>query len=325
MAQPLRVAEFPLPCHPIRQWQAPQPATHTGNKVNSLSGSFISRLYKKVSIYRLPFNELKIYDVLLDAITEIKDTSHIRTDHHKDLYLVTLLEGEATVEQDDQTFSLKPGHLAIMVGGRPYKLTYHQPARRLSLRIPESLFCERFIGRKSDDITAQLLNNGGLLPVVVNVFKTLVADHQSLSETDQYTLTNTLLELSGSLTRASLNQDVEQRNHRQDILIRRLLNYMEQHFSDCELTPEKVAAANGISTRYLHRLFQQSDMAVSRWIWDRRLKATREDLLDPAKTQLGISEIAFARGFNDPAHFSRSFKEKFGLAPSKLRLKAQRS
>ena len=32
-----------------------------------------------------------------------------------------------------------------------------------------------------------------------------------------------------------------------------------------------------------------------------------------------VSEIAFRRGFNDPAHFSRAFKNRFDVSPSKLR------
>jgi AraC-like DNA-binding protein len=91
---------------------------------------------------------------------------------------------------------------------------------------------------------------------------------------------------------------------------------------DCDITPESIAQANGISMRYLHSLFQQSGMTVCKWIWERRLKATREDLLDPTMEKSRVSEIAFRRGFNDPAHFSRAFKERFGLSPSQLRSKA---
>ena len=88
---------------------------------------------------------------------------------------------------------------------------------------------------------------------------------------------------------------------------------------DCELTPEKISQANNISIRYLHSLFQQAGMTVSKWIWERRLKATREDVLDPNMSHMRISEIAYRRGFNDPAHFSRAFKSRFDISPSKLR------
>ena len=71
--------------------------------------------------------------------------------------------------------------------------------------------------------------------------------------------------------------------------------------------------------RYLHSLFHQSGISVSRWLWERRLKAAREDLLDPNMNHMRISEIAFRRGFNDPAHFSRTFRNRFDVSPSGLR------
>jgi AraC-like DNA-binding protein len=32
-----------------------------------------------------------------------------------------------------------------------------------------------------------------------------------------------------------------------------------------------------------------------------------------------ISDIAYGKGFNDSAHFSRAFRGKFGISPSALR------
>ncbi len=75
--------------------------------------------------------------------------------------------------------------------------------------------------------------------------------------------------------------------------------------------------------RYLHSLFQQAGLTVSKWIWGRRLKATREDLLDASMAHMRVSEISYPRGFNDPAHFSRAFKSRFDISPSKLRQVAQ--
>ena len=88
---------------------------------------------------------------------------------------------------------------------------------------------------------------------------------------------------------------------------------------DCELVPEKIAQANGISIRYLHSLFHQAGISVSRSLWEHRLKATREDLLDPNMNHMRVSEIAFRRGFNDPSHFSRAFKGRFDISPIGLR------
>jgi acetamidase/formamidase len=42
-------------------------------------------------------------------------------------------------------------------------------------------------------------------------------------------------------------------------------------------------------------------------------------MINPVYAQLSISEISFRWGFNDAAHFSRAFREHFGVAPRSLR------
>lgn len=273
-------------------------------------------------VKKLPLAELRVFDIAIEAITIHRREEDIRQDDNHDFYLSTLVEGEAIVSQGENQFTVNPGDLIIMSGGQAYSAEYTQPSRRLIVQIPNHIFFERILGRREREVNAQLLNNNGLVPIVTNLFKSLALQTEQLSETDQYTLAESFLELAGAVIRASVTVDKSRPKDSQAALIRRILTYMDQNYADCDLTPEKVAEANGISMRYLHRIFQQSGMAVSKWIWERRLKATREDLLDPAKEKMRISEIAFARGFNDPAHFSRSFRDRFGISPSKLRAKA---
>jgi AraC-like DNA-binding protein len=151
------------------------------------------------------------------------------------------------------------------------------------------------------------------------MLKSLASEAETLGPKDQYTVAEALLELTTAILRADVDHDYELQHARQSALFRRILEFMESNYMDCELTPEKVADANGISVRYLHSLFNQAGITVSKWIWERRLKATREDLIDPNMAHMRVSEIAFRRGFNDPAHFSRAFKARFDISPSKLR------
>jgi AraC-like DNA-binding protein len=271
----------------------------------------------------LPLDGVKVYDLHIeDAITISKEKEDICESAENHVFLTTLVTGGAKVVTADQEYDLHVGDLAIVEGKDPYKISYQEPSQRIALRIPLALYQERIVSRNDGEFKSCILPNTGLVPVVVNLFKSLAFETDKLNETDRFTLTNTLLELMGSVIRSTTHKKGTIQHRNQAKLMCRILAFMDENYSDCELTPEKVAKANGISMRYLHRLFQQSGMGVSKWIWDRRLKACREDLLDPAKAAMRISEIAFARGFNDPAHFSRSFRDKFGISPSDLRRKA---
>ncbi|MBE0661082.1 MAG: response regulator [Bacteroidales bacterium] len=78
----------------------------------------------------------------------------------------------------------------------------------------------------------------------------------------------------------------------------------EVHLSESQLY-RKLKAISGKSTAIFIRTI--------------RLKKAKE-LLET--TNLSVSEIAYEVGFNDPAWFSRVFKEEFGLSPTEAKLKS---
>jgi len=271
-----------------------------------------------INVKKLPLGKLSLYDISAETGIIDDGTLYQNDKDSSGIFLLTLIEGNADIIQNDTEFLLVPGELAILNQAEAYAISFNEPGRHILLQIPEDLFCERLTERC---IEVRKLDNTGLVPAIANLLKSLAVQVNNMSETDQYTLTNTLLELTWASIRAASTQPKNHQHDSQLKLLHRILDYMEQHYADCELTPKSVALANGISMRYLHRLFQQSGMAVSKWIWERRLKATREDIIDPNKVSMRISEIAFFHGFNDPAHFSRSFRERFNISPSKLRIK----
>ena len=273
-------------------------------------------------IKKMPLAELRIYDIAIDAITIERRPEDIAQDSIDDYFLTILTEGSANITQGENSFHLEPGELAVLWGGAPYSTTYPEHSHRLILQLPKHIFFERILGREDPDFQPGKFESSGLTPIVIDLFKSLAIESSNLTEIEQHTLAASFLDLAGAVIRSAVKPSEEQQASNQPALMRRILSHMDEHYTDCELTPERVAKANGISMRYLHRLFQQSGTTVCKWIWERRLKATREDLLNPSMSKMRISEIAFRRGFNDPAHFSRSFRERFGISPSKLRSKA---
>ena len=69
--------------------------------------------------------------------------------------------------------------------------------------------------------------------------------------------------------------------------------------------------------RTLQQLFSDAGTTVSSWIRERRLKACYR-ALSSADLSETVTEVAFRWGFNDAAHFSRRFKEAFGVTPSSV-------
>jgi AraC-like DNA-binding protein len=78
-----------------------------------------------------------------------------------------------------------------------------------------------------------------------------------------------------------------------------------------------IAAAHGISIRTLHLVFAGSGMTVSHRIRDRRLRVCSRELARAGNHQT-VTDVAFRCGFNDTAHFSRTFEQAFGVMPSSV-------
>lgn len=266
---------------------------------------------------------LTIHSIESDPITVSRLPEDILADRVFDVLLHVQLEGSAEITQDEKTFVLREKALAIVPGGIPYSVNYPEKGSKIILRIPYRVFHERVLGREVRDFGATVFGNDGLVPIVISLLKSLtLEDDSSLSDIEQFTLAESFLSLIGSVIRSRTKTGVKENKKSQGARLCRILSYLEENFSDHQLTPSRIADANFVSVRHLHGLFQQCGTTVSKWIWDRRLKAGREDLLDTLKASMTICEIAYSRGFNDSAHFSRAFKDRFGLSPGKLRAKA---
>lgn len=93
---------------------------------------------------------------------------------------------------------------------------------------------------------------------------------------------------------------------------------IERNLADSAFSIEHVARAERISARAIQKLFQREGTTFSRFLLERRLEQAKVQLLlDTAVTSIG--EIAFGLGFNDLTHFSRTFRKRYGVAPSALR------
>lgn len=269
---------------------------------------------------------LAIHRIESDPVTVSRLPNDILADRVFDVLLHVQLEGTAEITQDGKSFILEKNALAIVPGGVPYSVNYPERGCKIILRIPYRVFHERMLGREVNDFGAEVFDSDGLVPIIVSLLKSLTLEEKSrLTDFDQFTLAESLLSLIGSVIRSRRQSDTTQNEKNHGTRLCRILSYIEENFSDYQLTPTRIAEANFISVRHLHGLFQQSGTTVSKWVWNRRLKAGREDLLDSSKASMTICEIAYSRGFNDSAHFSRAFKARYGIAPGQFRTRAASS
>ena len=98
-----------------------------------------------------------------------------------------------------------------------------------------------------------------------------------------------------------------------------VIRYIEDRLSDPALTVESVANGVHVSPRYLRAIFAGSEENLSTYIRRRRLEECARKMRDPAWRGHTMMKIALSYGFNSAAHFSRSFREQFGVSPREHR------
>lgn len=97
-------------------------------------------------------------------------------------------------------------------------------------------------------------------------------------------------------------------------LVNRIVNYIHENLSET-ITLNQLADRFGLSKSYILRLFRQTfNTTVTVYINNVKLDNAAQLLLTSKKN---INEISEFLGFSDSAYFSRLFKRRFGVCPSK--------
>ena len=99
----------------------------------------------------------------------------------------------------------------------------------------------------------------------------------------------------------------------------RIATAIDARLGESSLTSAEIARQEGMSARYLQRLFELRHETFSEYLRQQRLERARADLAEPNHAHESVATIARRWGFRDQAHFSRIFSAAFGLAPRDAR------
>lgn len=92
------------------------------------------------------------------------------------------------------------------------------------------------------------------------------------------------------------------------------LNFIDEHYSDPELSAQMVADELGISSGHLSHLFRkETEYTMTNYILDRRMRAAKRLLKDYTHKVYEVAELV---GYRDITYFSATFKRFTGVTPS---------
>lgn len=252
-----------------------------------------------------------------DALHYERVPQHISHSHDEE-YLITIpRRGPVEFSQFGREVRCDPGGFIIERGDEPYRFLYADRNDLFVLKANKQTLADRL--RQPDRFCAKPFSvTSGVGKLFATMAQQAAAEADSAADNAVEVLGRHLIELlalaleeTGDASSSRLSTAVREAH------IRRVESYVRHNLTDPRLSPERIAAACGISKRYLHELYRGRDVTVSRFIRDERLDAARTQLA--VAPQQPISDIAYRFGFADQAQFSRLFRGRFGLPPSAYR------
>jgi AraC family transcriptional regulator, positive regulator of tynA and feaB len=232
-----------------------------------------------------------------------------------DQYFVVFHVGGKTelMNHNDRAVGLAAGNVVLLDGARPMTSVADQNNdtwRNISINLPRrELVChlgfdpKGGLCRPSATPAARLL-----LDLIRNSGREL-----EFSPGDFY-MKLVIYDLVGALFAPSEPGPVSRQT---DKLFARISDLVRENFADPDFGPVQVAAKAGISLRYLHKLFTDRGLTCREFIYSCRLDYAANLLRRRASlvTDQPLSDIGYACGFSDYAHFSRRFRHRYGQSP----------
>jgi AraC-like DNA-binding protein len=230
-------------------------------------------------------------------------------------YKFTVMEhGSGVFVQDGREAVLNEGDMTIYATDLPYTLLFERDVRVSVLMFPKDML--RLPTPLMQNVTGTRISGSTGIGSVVRPFvSALAAQLEDVGGVTGRRLLRSAVGLVGELIEP-LGTDP---GDRYSGFRRAVVDYIEEHLSDPELDPPRVAAALYVSLRQLYCAFEGTGVHVAGLIRSRRLERCFEDLGDPRLVSTTVAAIGVSNGFPDAAHFSRLFKARYGVSPSSLR------
>jgi len=122
-----------------------------------------------------------------------------------------------------------------------------------------------------------------------------------------------------TLSLSQLNTSPIHLSDHKSLTLMRVKQFINQHGEDCDLNPIAISNGVGLSVRYINNLFNSEETSLMRFLTQQRLELAKRRLSNNLLSHKTITELAMQSGFNNMAHFSRIFKQNYGMSPRQYR------
>lgn len=237
----------------------------------------------------------------------------------QDIHVVKIvfpLRGGIILQQGDEMTSVHTGQWCLYERWQTLRAASGEAAELLAVMAPRVTLNSRGF-ELAQHILRPYTVMGGVSQVLLQTLVSALENLDSIAESTAEDIGNVLIDL----IQLALKERIPERRlvTSRQTMRQRIERYIRRNLRDPELSLDKIAAGLHCSKRYLHRVFSAECETLGTYIRNARLERVATDLVRPDLLNHAITEIAFDWGFNNSAHFSRVFKEKYGISPRAFR------
>jgi len=236
-----------------------------------------------------------------------------------DLVLVIMRSGAGTVEQNGRATDVHAGEVALTANGETATFTGHSRTQVINLRLSRDMLSPS-VPDLGGHLLAPIVKDGPALQMLKR-YAEILNDAPALATAElrravaihMHDLAILALGARGDAAAVAAARGV--RAARLHAIKRDVLDNLARH----DLSVAAVAARQGVTTRYVHLLFEGEELSFSEFVLAQRLARAHRRLTDPRLGTRKISAIAYEVGFGDLSYFNRSFRRRYGATPSEVR------
>ena len=214
---------------------------------------------------------------------------------------------------DDRSFACEAGSVIFVDLGRPSQSRW-QNLDVINLVVPRALMPRSLAEAELHGLTLAARSPAARL--IASHLRTLCELAPELSEDEGEAAIGAALTIAQAALGAGpavAGRDQSAAIHR--TVRERAARYIETRLLDPELNVDEIARACAVSRTTLYRAFD-AEAGLKRYIQCRRLDRARDALGRRILGRPSVADIAHDHGFCSPSHFSRAFRERFGVSPS---------
>lgn len=228
-------------------------------------------------------------------------------------FLCLPLRGGTMLSQHGRDCALAPGDIGLLDAQSSYRIEVASGCDALWVRLPRHRL--GVSPRRLRSLPARRIHgSSGLGLLAADYVRTLFEQLPAVPAPSRALLATTMVELVAEAASVAAGVDQPFRSTGRRTLDR-ARNFIERHLNEDDLSPSRIAAGVGISSRYLGELFAGDGVTTMRHVTLRRLERCRDVLAGEAWRPGIVTQIAFAHGFVNLSSFNRLFKEAYGMTP----------